>query len=134
MLETRNSAIIRQPTRLCISQTCFQEVKRVEHANSVSSGLRRCERRSHTYVKRRAQSTLERYAARAEAVFNRVPHYSATKTSSLSSLPRGETSCVRIALCTLGGRSDWFGLLRAEIADVCELRRWEQASAVCAAG
>ena len=28
-----------------------------------------------------AQSTLERYAVRAEAVFNRVPYYSATKTT-----------------------------------------------------
>ena len=33
------------------------------------------------HVSRGAQSTLELYAVRAEAVFNRVPYYSATKTT-----------------------------------------------------
>ena len=54
------------------------------------------------HVSRGAQSTLELYAVRAEAVFNRVPYYSAFKTT-LSSRPSGETSCVRIALCAPAG-------------------------------
>ena len=62
------------------------------------------------HVSRGAQSTLELYAVRAEAVFNRVPYYSATKTT-LSSRPSGETSCVRIALCAPAGAT---GLRRCE--------------------
>ena len=54
------------------------------------------------HVSRGAQSTLERYAVRAEAVFNRVPYNSATKTT-LSSRPSGETLCVQIALCAPAG-------------------------------
>ena len=69
---------------------------------------------------------------RAEAVFNRVPYYSATKTTLFRVGREARPRAFESRLCP--GRSDWFASLRAEIAHACELRRSEHARVVCSAG